>query len=130
MSRDRIIAVLTTALASDRDVHAAWLFGSVARRDDRPGSDIDVAVLPAPAAARSFDQHALEADLAKALGRDVQVVNVLDAPADLVHRILRDGILLRDADRSARIRFEVEQRNRYFDMTPIWNEYRAARPAR
>jgi len=46
------------------------------------------------------------------------------APSDLVHRVLRDGRLLVDRDRRARIRFEVAARNRYFDMQPIWRRYR------
>jgi len=44
---------------------------------------------------------------------------------DLVHRILRDGILCLDRDRSARIRFEVKARGEYFDLLPYLQRYRA-----
>jgi hypothetical protein len=57
----------------------------------------------------------------------VQVVTIDAAPADLVHRVLRDGVLLVDRDRALRVRFEVASRNRYFDMTPVWREYRRGR---
>ena len=50
------------------------------------------------------------------------------APVDLVHRILRDQSLLLDRDPSARIRFEVDARNRYFDLKSLLDQYRAARP--
>lgn len=46
------------------------------------------------------------------------------APADLVHRVLRDGVLVHEADRSGRIRFEVAKRNEYFDLLPILRRYR------
>ena len=46
------------------------------------------------------------------------------APVDLVHRILRDGRLLVERDRSARIAFEVRARNEYFDLLPMLRLYR------
>jgi hypothetical protein len=48
------------------------------------------------------------------------------APVDLRVRVLRDGRLLVDLDRSARIRFEVQTRNEAFDLEPILSRYRAA----
>ena len=41
-----------------------------------------------------------------------------------MHRVLRDGILIDEADRAARIRFEVAARNEYFDLLPILQRYR------
>ncbi len=46
------------------------------------------------------------------------------ASADLVHRVLRDGRLVLDRDRAARIRFEVRSRNEYFDMAQVRALYR------
>jgi hypothetical protein len=46
------------------------------------------------------------------------------APADLTHRVLRDGVLLLDRDRAARIRFEVQTRNEYFDLASVRRLYR------
>jgi len=43
---------------------------------------------------------------------------------DLVHRVLRDSLLLAERDRSARIRFEVRSRNEYFDLLPFLRRYR------
>ena len=108
---------------------AAWLFGSVGRGTDRPASDVDIAILTSRPARHTLDDLWLDlrADLASIAGREVDLVVVDDAPADLVHRVLRDGLLVLDRERGARIRFEVAARNRFFDMTPIWNEYRRAR---
>lgn len=112
--------------ADPRGAVAVYLFGSEARGTAGPRSDVDVAVLlPAsPAATLTAQPYALEDDLAAALGRRTQVVVLNTAPADLVHRVLRDGDLILDRDRSARIRFEVLARNAYFDLLPILERYR------
>ena len=109
---------------------AAWLFGSRARGEERPGSDVDVGVLfdPPPEPKLGNEAHRLEGRLEAALGLPVQVVAVNSAPPDLVHRILRDGALLLDRSPLLRVRFEVKSRNEYFDLQPILARYREARP--
>jgi predicted nucleotidyltransferase len=67
------------------------------------------------------------ADLARALRRPVDLVVLNHATSDLIHRVLRDGELLVENDRAARIRFEVRARNDYFDLGPIRHAYRQAR---
>ena len=61
------------------------------------------------------------------LAARVDVVVLNSAPSDLVHRVLRDGILVLERDRAARVRFEVRSRNDYFDMLPIRNACRHPR---
>ena len=70
----------------------------------------------------------MQEELTIRVGRPVDVVVMNEAPVDLIHRVLRDGKLVAERDRSARIRFEVKARNEYFDLLPILNEYRRARP--
>jgi uncharacterized protein len=109
-----------------RGATAVYLFGSVARGEARPDSDVDVGVLfdAAPRATLDAPQFTLEGDLERRLGRRVQVVALNRASADLVHRVLRDGRIVLDADRAARLRFEVRKRNEYFDLAPIRRLYR------
>lgn len=104
----------------------AWLFGSEARGEAGRRSDVDVAVLYVAPPEPRLDAGPLDLEgaLERALGRPVQLV-VNRAPADLVHRVLRDGRLLLDRDRAARIRFEVARRNEYFDLAPLRVRYRA-----
>lgn len=121
--------VLRDVLQSEERVLAAWLFGSVARGTATEHSDVDVAILLGRRPTRLRDLQTDLADrLSRETGRDVDLVVLDSAPADLIHRVLRDGVLLSDRDRAARIRFEVQARNRFFDMTPIWNEYRSGSP--
>ena len=105
-----------------------YLFGSVARGGDRPGSDVDVGVLFRRDPPPTLDglPLRLEGELEQLLGRTVQVVTLNTAPADLRARVLRDGVLILDRDPSLRIRFEVRTRNEWFDLQPILREYRRA----
>jgi uncharacterized protein len=134
-SRAQLEAALGQALAGgaaarpDVDAQrivAVYLFGSVARGTAGRESDIDLGLLYAEApGSRLEDQpFALEAELSQALRRKVQCVVMNLAPADLVHRILRDQQLLIDRDPGLRIRFEVAARNRYFDVRPLQVRYR------
>ncbi len=109
---------------------AAWLFGSRARSEERPGSDVDLGVLfdPPPQPRLGNVAHRLEARLEAALGFPVQVVTLNAAPPDLVHRVLRDGVLLVDRSPRERVRFEVRSRNEFFDLQPILARYREAHP--
>jgi predicted nucleotidyltransferase len=109
-------------------VTAAYLFGSRARGTSGPASDVDVAALldRAPEPSLAGRLLPLEGDLERSVGAAVQLVILNDAPPDLVHRVLRDGRILLDRDRSARIRFEVKARNEYFDTQPIRDRYRRA----
>ncbi len=120
---DRAMKVLTTA---GPDLVAAYLYGSVARDTATASSDIDIGILlqTTPPGRLQDLRSALESLLEKTLGRRVQVVILNLAPADLVHRVLRDGKVLVDRDRGARIRFEVRTRNEYFDLMPTLNRYR------
>jgi predicted nucleotidyltransferase len=111
------------------EVLATYLYGSRARGTASAASDVDVGLLlrsvPVPKL-RSLALE-LEGSVERAVGVPVEVVVLNTAPADLVHRVLRDGVLLLDRDRAARLRFEVQSRNEYFDLEPIRRLYR--RPA-
>jgi len=118
---------LGRALAGVRsDVVAAYLFGSHGRGTARDDSDVDVAILvrgEPPPTLEGLGMDVL-ADLERELGRPVDLVVLNHGPSDLVHRVLRDGRLVLERDRSARIAFEVKARNTYFDMQPILRRYR------
>jgi predicted nucleotidyltransferase len=108
------------------DVVAVYLYGSRGRGTASASSDIDLGVLlrrPLPAALRS-PATKIEDEVERATRVPVQAVILNTAAPDLVHRVLRDGVLLLDRDPAARIRFEVQARNEYFDLEPLRRLYR------
>lgn len=131
MPRSRIVSALQEFFAArSATVVCAYLFGSHARDEARPGSDVDVAVLfrqtpPATLEGLGFD---LKGELERALGQTVDLIVLNRASLDLVHRVLRDGVLVAEHDRAARVRFEVQRRNDYFDLLPYLREYLHSTP--
>jgi len=112
--------------ANPGDAVAVYLYGSVARGTAGQGSDVDVGLLleedpPPTLQGLKLD---LAADLELLLEVPVQLVILNRAPVDLIHRVLRDGELVLERDRSRRIRFEVQKRNEFFDLQPILQRYR------
>ena len=112
----------------ERGVAAVYLFGSVARGESRPGSDLDVAVLLEPAPERGAYESLrldLRAELESRLGQEIDFVVLNHAPPDLVHRVLRDSVLViepRPVGPGCASRCGA--RNEYWDLKPYLDEYR------
>jgi predicted nucleotidyltransferase len=108
----------------DRDqVAAAYLFGSHARGNPGPLSDVDLAVWASPGldARQRFE---LRLRLANAVeqaldGQAVDLVVLDDAPPLLRHRAWRDGELLLDRDPRTRVRDEARTLVEYLDTKPL-----------
>jgi uncharacterized protein len=117
----------------DRDhvgIVCAYVYGSMARGEAGGASDVDVAVLYAQEPLPTLDGLGLELSytLEKLLGKPIDLAVLNCAPLDLIHRVLRDGVLVYDSDPSSRIRFEVQARSAYFDLLPYLRQYRRATP--
>jgi predicted nucleotidyltransferase len=124
--QENVVPQLSEALAEHSELAAAWLFGSVARGTANVRSDVDVGILFREEPPHTLEGLGLdlEAKLELLLRFPVQVVMLNRASPDLVHRVLRDGILLVEHDRTVRVRFTVASWRRYFDLLPIWRHYR------
>ncbi len=120
--RDR----LTTCLAHvTPPVVAAYLFGSAARGETTPLSDVDIAVyLDEPSReSRVAAYLGLRGQLAQALGDGpVDLVLLNDAPPALAGRIIASDLLYSAGERE-RIRLETTILSRYQDLLPVLKEY-------
>lgn len=94
MARDDLTRDLTKLLAAGPRLRLAFLFGSMARGTDRPGSDLDVAILPLEADLPLADELALQARLALWAKREVDLVRLDHCTPALRYRVAREGIAL------------------------------------
>jgi uncharacterized protein len=116
------LAEVSAYLSEQPDVAVAYLFGSVARAQATPLSDIDVAILLPPeltGEALLERQLELAEELAALAGVDVQVTILNRAPPLLAYQVIHDGILLHQQDVAVRIEFEVRTLKLYFDVKPM-----------
>jgi predicted nucleotidyltransferase len=118
------IRPLVDYLATQPDVLAAYLFGSHVTGKARPGSDVDLAVLLSQQdASQRFERRLrLMGEVEDALARrPADVVLLNDAPPLLAHQALREGRLIFERDRAARVEFEVRAGKIYADLKPMYD---------
>ncbi len=123
---ERERAALAQRFAAEDDVVAAYLFGSQARGQAGPLSDVDLGAWLDPALdrdrrwKRQLDLIGLGTGTLRT--NEVQVIVLNDAPPLLTHRVLRDGIVLADSDPPQRVRLETDAIIRYLDTMPLREE--------
>lgn len=106
--------VLTKVLP---EAWAVYVYGSFARGDEWPDSDVDLAVL-LPPRARIQDRLALIAEISRRIGHEADIVNLREAGLDLVHEVLRDGRPLLVRHESDVLAWEAERMTDYADFNP------------
>lgn len=113
------VAHVASSLERVPEVECAYLFGSAARGDAGPLSDVDIAILPAerlPSSARAAWHARLVEQLEREVGAPVDVLLLDDASPTLIHRVLRDGVLLLARDERRRVAFEVRAIREFLDF--------------
>jgi predicted nucleotidyltransferase len=128
MQRAEIIDHLTRALTGRPGIVVAYLFGSVARDEARPSSDVDVGVVLEQGPLRDLpaliEYGHLQSDLQELVEPEVDLVVRNDAPPELVYRAIRDGVVLAEKSALERALFELRARNESFDLQPMLELYR------
>lgn len=113
-------SAVSAALAAEPLVAAAYVFGSVARGESTPLSDLDLAILVAadtPEPERAALQRRLLVAIARRLpGRRVDVRLFDELPIAIRGRVLQEGRRVLDRDRALRVREEVRTRMAYHDF--------------
>jgi uncharacterized protein len=111
-------AALRAALEQESGMRLAYLFGSVARGDDGPTSDVDVAVWLDDEVGL-VELGALSERLSAAVGRKVDVVDLRSAPPLLCWQVVTEGEALLVRESLLRFDFEMNSVRRYEDTRPL-----------
>ncbi len=116
----RIIKQLDKFFSPKREVLAVYLFGSRAAGKSGKNSDVDVAVLLTPAAAkRAFDfQLRRQEELARILGADVDLVILNEAGPLLKFQVYSKGRLAHVKAPASAEKFKWRAINGYWDWIP------------
>ena len=106
---------ISSLLGKNAYVKFAYLFGSCARGDVGPLSDIDIAVF-LDGRVSPFDfRLRLAAELAQALGSEhFDLVTLNDAPLLLKYEVVRGGRVIKE-DKNKRVSFETRTLSEYLD---------------
>lgn len=89
------------------DVAGIWLFGSAASGLESVESDIDLAVLPANKADKVKLWQCAQS-IASKVGKEIDLIDLLDASTVLRAQVMQDGKLIYCADKLLCDRFETE----------------------
>jgi predicted nucleotidyltransferase len=101
------------------DIVAVYIFGSVATAKNRPGSDIDVAIM-LQGRVKGVERVKLETSLSNLLGKDVDLIIFGEATPLLQHQILKYGYLIYERDSKERMRQEIAARREYLDTAFLY----------
>lgn len=104
-------------LAQLPDAWAIYVYGSFARGDERPGSDLDLAVLLPPGKPLA-DTLGLTAKVSRQVHREVDLVDLREAGLDLIRELLREGRLLFARDATQTLAWEAERMTDYAEFNP------------
>ena len=107
---------LREALAAQPAVRLAVLFGSAANGRQVAGSDLDLAVRLAPDSADTRHTAALAAG--RAIGREIDLVEIDGAPPLLRFQIARGGRLLVEREPGSWTRFKARAMIDWWDWAP------------
>ncbi|HEX4515709.1 MAG TPA: nucleotidyltransferase domain-containing protein [Polyangiaceae bacterium] len=111
-----VVATLREILGRHPEVDLAILFGSAAKGALRKDSDVDLALR---ATLGREARNAMLAEIERALGRTLDVVDIDAAPPLLRFEIARDGVVLLERTPGALTVFRARAYVDWFDFAPI-----------
>lgn len=115
---------LIPSFTADKAIELAFLFGSYARDEAGPLSDVDIALLVSSDVPREeYLGYRLRysAAIAEAIHDDrVEVILLNTAPLALAHQVIQ-GRVLYERSAEARVQFIVDVQRKYLDLKPFYS---------
>lgn len=118
MAETALLQALRGVIDAEPAIRVAYLYGSCARGDFGPTSDVDVALLAAQPI-DLMDLAAIGAQLGTLVDRRADVVDLRSAPPLLCRQVVAEGELLLVRDPLLRFDFEQEAVRRCEDTRPL-----------
>jgi Predicted nucleotidyltransferases len=118
MAGTALVQALRGVIDAEPAIRLAYLFGSCARGDFGPTSDVDVALLAAEPI-DLMDLAAIGANLGTVTDRRADVVDLRGAPPLLCRQVVAEGELLLVRDPLLKFDFEQEAVRRCEDTRPL-----------
>ena len=125
MNKDfsRIKEIIGLICESQPAIVAAYIFGSFAKRQNKPKSDIDVAILLDETIKNKFSIFEFSIVLEKKIERKADVVILNNAGEILKYEVRRRGVLIFERSSDDRKQFEVMGRKYYEDFLYLHRKY-------
>ncbi len=118
VERENLLAIAGNELATALpQAWAVYVYGSFARGDEWPNSDLDIAVLMPPGQ-EIPDRLEVMSTVARRIGRDVDLADLRRTGLDLAIEVIRDGRPLWVRQRDATLQWEIQQMSDYADFQP------------
>ncbi len=117
--------MIEKALREHSEILFAYLYGSVARGENRKGSDIDIGIYVKNDLGKKYDyasKIALEIEKKTGL-KNVEIVALNDKSLRFLNQVLRYGKIIFSTDEKERIQFETTVTKEYIDFKPYYEEY-------
>lgn len=127
LAKETALEILRGCLSGRREIHFAYLFGSLAKGTQNRLSDVDVAVFldpeflvrPHPEHSYGYKAHLITELMSQLKTNEIDIVILNHASPFLRFQVLRDGIVICETNREERIRFQAQALSRYFDLKPF-----------
>lgn len=118
MQIDQFKKILNPIFQEEKNIIAVYLFGSLAKNEEREDSDLDLALLYKPGF--SYDLSSLREKIWTAVRIEPQITDLREVDLILQQRILAEGILIYEADYIARANFVEKVIIEYCDFEPVY----------
>jgi len=119
MDLDELKRVVSEIAGREPSVLAAWIFGSRARSEERPGSDVDVALLTIGEARTPAIEDRIAREVAERTSLDIDVCRLEAAGPVLALEIVAEGLRVFTRDEERVDAAEERVRRTYLDTAHL-----------